>query len=130
MSSENWRSGLNISLTKKINGARLTNTQSLNWIYGPLLFVLFIALMYLIQFSTKNLVGTDGYYHIKFSSLMRTEGLKPGFPWLPLTILNPGEFADHHFLFHVLLIPFTFGDLVFGAKLASVLFASFAFLSI
>jgi hypothetical protein len=61
---------------------------------------------------------------------MRTEGLKPDFPWLPLTILNPGEFADHHFLFHVLLIPFTFGDLVFGAKLASVLFASFAFLSI
>jgi hypothetical protein len=91
---------------------------------------LFAVLIYLIQFSSDSLVGTDGYYHIKFASLMRLEGLKPEFPWLPLTILNPGEFSDHHFLFHILLIPFTFGDLIVGAKLASVVFASFAFLSI
>ena len=61
---------------------------------------------------------------------MRTEGLKPDFPWLPLTILNPGDFSDHHFLFHVVLIPFTFGNLIMGAKWASVLFASLSFLSI
>jgi hypothetical protein len=64
------------------------------------------------------------------AELMRLEGLKPNFPWLPLTILNPGEFSDHHFLFHVLMIPFTFGDLILGAKWASVLFASFAFLCV
>jgi len=62
--------------------------------------------------------------------LMRTEGLKPAFPWLPLTILNPREFYDHHFLFHVALIPFTFGDLRLGAKWASVIFSSLAFLSV
>jgi hypothetical protein len=100
------------------------------WLLGLSLLSAFLLVLYLIQFSTPNLVGTDGYYHIKFAYLMRMEGLKPDFPWLPLTILNPGEFSDHHFLYHVALIPFTFGDLILGAKWASVFFASLAFLSI
>jgi hypothetical protein len=62
--------------------------------------------------------------------LMRTESLKPAFPWLPLSILNQDEFYDHHFLFHVALIPFTFGDLRLGAKWAAVTFSALAFLSI
>jgi hypothetical protein len=130
MSSNNWRLPLSLTLDKEKIARLLAFSRSQNWFYGLVLFSLFIVLMYLIQFSTDNLVGTDGYYHIKFASLMRLEGLKPGFPWLPLTILNPGEFADHHFLFHILLIPFTIGDLIVGAKLATVLFASLAFLSI
>ena len=81
-----------------------------------------------VQFSGPNLAGNDGYYYVKMADLMRVEGLKPYFPWLPLTILNPGEFSDHHFLFHVLMIPFTLGDLILGAKWASVIFASFVFL--
>jgi hypothetical protein len=47
-----------------------------------------------------------------------------------LTILNSREFSDHHFLFHVALIPFTLGDLRIGAKWAAVLFSSLAFLSV
>lgn len=97
---------------------------------GGLLLLVFIAAMAVVQFSSPDLAGVDGYYHIKFASLMRTQGLTPEFPWLPLTILNAREFYNHHFLFHVLLIPFTTGDLVSGAKWASVLFASLAFLSI
>ncbi len=97
---------------------------------GGILFTAFVAALAAVQFSTPGLAGVDGYYHIKFASLMRTQGLKPAFPWLPLTILNPREFYDHHFLFHALLIPFTIGDLVEGAKWASVLFASLAFLSV
>jgi hypothetical protein len=72
----------------------------------------------------------DGFYHIKLAWLMRTEGLKPAFPYLPLSILNENEFYDHHFLFHVALIPFTFGDLRMGAKWAAVVFASLAFLAV
>ena len=86
--------------------------------------------MYLVQFSTPDLPDNDGYYHIKLAYLMRTEGLKPDFPYLPLSVLNPREYSDHHFLFHVFLIPFTFGDLRLGAKWASILFASLAFLSV
>ncbi|HEU0291715.1 MAG TPA: hypothetical protein VFR47_03215 [Anaerolineales bacterium] len=94
------------------------------------LFLLFLISMAVIQFAAPDLPDNDGYYHIKLAWLMRTEGLKPAFPWLPLTILNEREFYDHHFLFHVLLMPFTFGDLRMGAKWAAVFFASLAFLAI
>ena len=80
--------------------------------------------MAVIQFSTPNLPDNDGFYHIKFAWLMRTEGLKPEFPYLPVSILNANDFYDHHFLYHVALIPFTFGDLLFGAKLAAVTFSA------
>lgn len=96
----------------------------------PVLLIAFILGMAFIQFSTPNMPDNDGFYHIKMAWLMRTQGLKPNFIWLPLTILNAREFYDHHFLFHVFLIPFTFGDLHTGAKLASVLFSSVAFLAV
>jgi len=83
-----------------------------------------------IQFATPDMPDNDGFYHIKLAWLMRTEGLKPEFPFLPLSILNENEFYDHHFLFHVALIPFTLGDLRIGAKLAAVVFASLAFLAV
>ena len=89
-----------------------------------------IAFLSIVQFSTPSIVGNDGYYHIKLAALMRSEGLRPDFGWLPLTILSPEQFVDHHFLFHVLLMPFTFGDLIAGAKWASVLFASSAVVAI
>jgi len=95
-----------------------------------LLFLLFFCSMALIQFSTPDMPDNDGFYHIKLASIMRTEGLKPDFPWLPLSILNESEFYDHHFLFHVALIPFTGGDLRFGAKWAAVTFASLSFIAI
>jgi hypothetical protein len=96
---------------------------------GLLLWAIFVIFLTLVQFASPDLPDNDGFYHIKLASLMRTEGFKPDFPWLPLSILNPREFVDHHFLFHVLLIPFTTGDLRLGAKWAAVFFASLAFLS-
>ncbi len=94
------------------------------------LFLLFFVGMALIQFVTPDMPDNDGFYHIKLAWLMRTEGLKPDFPYLPLSILNEQGFYDHHFLFHVALIPFTFGDLRTGAKWAAVVFASLAFLAV
>lgn len=94
------------------------------------LFLFFFLGMALIQFATSDMPDNDGFYHIKLAWLMRTEGLKPAFPYLPLSILNENEFYDHHFLFHVALMPFTFGDLRTGAKWAAVTFASLAFLAV
>jgi len=95
------------------------------------LFLLFVLGMAIIQFATPNIPDNDGFYHIKLAWLMRTEGLKPAFPWMPLTILNQREYYDHHFLYHVALIPFTFfGDLRIGAKLSAVVFSSLAFLAV
>ena len=96
---------------------------------GGLLFLAFILVMALIQFSTPDMPDNDGFYHIRIAEIMRQEGFKPEFPWLPLSILNAREYADHHFLFHVALVPFTFGDLRLGAKWAAVVFSALAFLS-
>ena len=93
--------------------------------------LLFILGMALIQFATPDMPDNDGFYHIKLAWLMRTEGLKPEFPWLPLSILNQQEYYDHHFLYHVALIPFTyFADLRIGAKWSAVIFSSIAFLAV
>jgi hypothetical protein len=99
--------------------------------YVPLLlFLLFLAGMAWIQFASPDMPDNDGFYHIRLAHLMRTEGLKPEFSWLPQSILNQDEYYDHHFLFHVVLTPFTFGDLRLGAKAAAVVFGALAFLSI
>ncbi|OLE51543.1 MAG: hypothetical protein AUG51_22435 [Acidobacteria bacterium 13_1_20CM_3_53_8] len=89
-----------------------------------------------IQFSTQGICcgDFDGYYHIRWSRLlwesMRAKHFPPRFEWLPLTTLNPQNYVDHHLLFHILQIPFTwFGDLRLGAKIAATLFASLALLS-
>jgi hypothetical protein len=108
----------------------MDKSMSKRYIIPFLLFLFFFAGMAIIQFSTPDMPDNDGFYHIKLAWLMRTEGLKPDFPWLPLSILNEKEFYDHHFLFHVALIPFTFGDLRLGAKWAAVTFSALAFLSI
>ena len=97
---------------------------------GVTLALLFFLFLGLVQFSTPDMPDNDGFYHIKLAEIMRIDGLKPAFPWLPLTILNVREFYDHHFLFHVALIPFTLGDLRLGAKFAAVIFATLAFLMI
>jgi len=100
------------------------------WVTALGLGIIFFTFLSLVQYSTEALPGVDGYYHIRISSLMRSQGLKPAFPWLPLTILNPREFYDHHFLYHVALIPFTLTDLITGAKLSAVIFPTLTFLAI
>ena len=97
--------------------------------------VIGLAFVYL-QFSTKSVCcgDFDGYYHIRWSRLlwegMRSGHFPPSFKWLPLTTLNPRDYVDHHLLFHIFQIPFTwFGDLTLGAKISAALFASIAVLS-
>jgi len=89
-----------------------------------------------LQFSTRSICcgDYDGYYHFMWSRLMwegfRSHHWRPTFIWLPLTTLNPRDYVDHHWLFHVFQIPFTwFRDLRLGAKVASTIFASLAIFS-
>lgn len=81
-----------------------------------------------VHAATPNIIGIDGYYHVKVAALMWQQGWRLffplDFPWLQLTILGPGHYSDHHFLFHVLQAPFTQGDLRVGAKMAAVLFGT------
>lgn len=89
-----------------------------------------------LQFSTDSVCcgDFDGYYHIKWSSLLwngiRHGIFPPAFTWLPLTTLDPKGYVDHHLLFHILQIPFTwFLDLRMAAKVSATLFASLAVFS-
>jgi hypothetical protein len=76
-----------------------------------------------LQFVTRNLIGIDAGFHIRYAQVIREAGpggFPPAFPWLPLTILAPDRYADHHLLYHLLLVPFTWGDLRLGGKLAAL----------
>lgn len=90
---------------------------------------MFLVLGY-IQAQAYGIIGEDGYYHIRWSRLLWegfSRGELPRFTWLPLTILDSSRYVDHHFLFHVMQIPFTwFGDLVAGAKISAVVFGAAA----
>lgn len=90
-----------------------------------------VAYAFALQFSTAGLGSIDGYFHIRYTALLRQAGwaaFPPDFPWLPLTVLSPDRYFDHHMLFHVLLLPFTTVDLILGAKIAAAIGASAAFL--
>lgn len=115
----------------------LNTDESVRWVY--LIFGLFaiLLLMIMMQFSTKAICcgDWDGYYHIRWSSLLwdsfKSGHWLPEFKWLPLTVLNPQDYADHHFLFHLLQIPFLwFFEPVMAAKVATVFYATLAIFSV
>ncbi len=92
---------------------------------------LILAVMGWIEFGGPAILDNDGYYHIRWAAMLRENWPHlPAFKALPLTTLDEQHYVDHHYLFHVLLIPFTFGDLRLGAKLAAVVFSSLGIVSL
>ncbi len=84
-------------------------------------FVVFTAIL----FATPAFLGTDDYYHARISTEIITQRrLTVEFRWLPLTILSPERFTDHHLLFHLYIAPFTVIGGITGAKLATVSIAA------
>lgn len=99
--------------------------------------VAIVILFWRLQYSTSAICcgDFDGYYHMKWARLL-WENIKakhffpPTFTWLPQTTLNPHDYVDHHLLYHILLIPFTwFRDLQTGGKVAAIIFACIAVFS-
>jgi hypothetical protein len=90
-----------------------------------------------LQYSTTAICcgDFDGYYHIKWAQMLwqnlrARHFLPPTFIWLPLTTLNAHSYVDHHLLYHIILIPFTwFRDLQTGAKVSAILFGGLAVFS-
>ena len=95
-------------------------------------FLLILGLMLWIQFASPAIVGNDAYYHIRWSRMLRASlPHLPAFKWLPLTVLRASSFSSIStscFMFS--LMPFTYGDLRLGAKLAAPLFSALAITSI
>jgi hypothetical protein len=97
------------------------------------------SVFWYLQFSTASVCcgDFDAYYHFRWSRMLWERisagdfrHFPPAFNALPLTTLNAKDYVDHHFLFHVLQIPFTwFSDMQTGAKVGTWLFACLAVLS-
>ncbi len=115
----------------------LGTNEAIAWVYLIFGLLAIFLLMTLLQFSTDAVCcgDWDGYYHIRWSSLL-WENFKhgkwlPEFVWLPLTVLNSQDYADHHFLFHLLQIPFLwFFEPVTAAKIAAIFYGSLAIFSV
>ena len=71
-----------------------------------LVFIMVFSFFCFLQFSTNKIADRDGYFHIKFSQLMREHGIIYKLPWMQFAIFKD-YFRDHHFLQHILYMPFT-----------------------
>jgi hypothetical protein len=120
--------------TSHVEPSARTRTLLLTALLALALFVVFVVLLGIVQYGTPHLADNDGYYHIKMAEIIRQQGLRPDFIWLPLTILNERSFYDHHMLYHVYLMLFI-GDgsaaaLLAGAKIAAIVMPALAFTAI
>lgn len=88
-----------------------------------LIFFIALAIFSYLQ-SPLTLPDPDSFYHAKTTVLIKEHGLIKNFPWLPFTVLEK-YYIDHHFLYHIFLIPFiVFANPLIGVKIATVFFAS------
>src|SRR5580765_1595075 len=115
----------------------LETEQAVRVIYLIFGFCAILMVMAFLQWRTDAICcgDWDGYYHIKWSSLLWQNFSHgkwlPTFEWLPLTVLDPKSYADHHFLFHLLQIPFLWiFEPVTAAKVAAVFYSTLAIFSV
>jgi len=109
---------------------RESNFLKSSWLEGLALYVLCFAVLSVIIFATPAFLGTDDYYHARLATQIIDQGrLAVDFPWLPMTILNPQQFVDHHLLYHLYIAPWTWLGGINGAKLATVSIAAGVFLA-
>ena len=115
----------------------LESESATRFVYLIFGLIAIAMVLWFLQFRTTAICcgDWDGYYHIRWSqllweSLSSGNGL-PTFQWLPLTVLNPEHYNDHHFLFHLAQIPFLWiWEPVMAAKIATVVFATLAVFSV
>lgn len=94
------------------------------WAYVAVFFIALGAYAY-VQYQPA-FSDPDSFYHAKMAVLMARDGVVREFPWLPFTTLADA-YADHHFLYHLLLIPFvTALGAALGTKAVSVILAASA----
>jgi len=97
---------------------KLLKNKKLSFWLSIAIIISFILVLGIWFISQQKIMGYDGFYHLKKAALIGKEGLKANNNnWLTQTVLADNK-TDHHFLFHILLIPFTLGkNLIFGASI-------------
>jgi len=98
-------------------------SKKLNYL---LVFLLFFILLAWLQFN-YHLGDPDGFYHAKMAILLSRGELWRSLPWMQFTTLTL-NFTDHHFLYHLLLVPFVkLGNPIYAVKLATIFFGALFF---
>lgn len=88
------------------------------------IFVLCGVFFFIVFQQTPWFPDPDSFYHAKMAVLIRDQGIIREFPYLQASVLK-NIYVDHHFLYHVLLIPFvTISNPLLGIKVATALFAA------
>ncbi|MFH1900158.1 MAG: hypothetical protein ABIJ83_02725 [Patescibacteria group bacterium] len=91
-------------------------------IYILLFFVVFSYFLWLN--SAPVFPDPDSFYHAKAVELISKSGIIREFVWLPWTTLNE-IYIDHHFFYHLILMPFTFFlNPLAALKLSAAFFAA------
>ena len=93
-----------------------------------LILFLVVGAYFLWLNSTPSFTDPDSFYHAKIAELIKDFGPVKDFHWLPFTTLDD-VYIDHHFLYHLILIPFllVFNPLL-AVKISAVIFAALAIL--
>jgi len=114
-----------------------------NWHWLSYFFIFslgFIVFLYLL--IPPGILCPDSFYHTKMALMIKDQGLIQDFPWTQFTTYKD-LFVDHHFVYHLFLIPFlslptpdnldVFSaelDPLIKAKLGTAFFAALVFLFI
>ena len=84
--------------------------------------ILGVLFIFKIQFLNSTIYGADGYLHIRMAQFLKNFGVNYKFHWARYSVFFE-RFSDKDFLFHALLIPFTYVKNIFlGAKIAAAVF--------
>lgn len=84
------------------------------------------VLLFMLYVAGGEILSVDVFYHFVVAEEIRSQGLWADIPWLPFTVLGEAG-TDHHWLFHLLIVPFTWlDDRILGLQLSVVLLAVLA----
>lgn len=87
-------------------------------------FLVALAFFNHLQGLSKYVIACDSYFHAKMAVLIRESGPVKDFIWTTTSVFRT-NFSDSSFLYHVMLIPFTFmSDEVAAIKLGAAFFSA------
>ena len=88
-----------------------------------------VLLSAILHFSSTKIPDMDSFYHLRHASILKNDLFNTEYPWLSYSVIRE-KAADLWYGFHLLLIPFTFGEnLLLGIKLAGVFLTSILLVS-
>ena len=97
------------------------------WLKNLVIFGLILAYFFGIQ-GTTHFADPDCFYNTRMALIMKENLVLDNFPWLQYSVLKD-NYIDHHFLYHVFLIPWVSLEKMgisplLGVRLSAIFLAS------